>query len=102
MTNPTAPAGITNSPPSVTSDSGTLTSSVFIYGRWRSRRAPLQIHQLSLVFVRGINATEFELHSVAANCRVHPASRIVLAEDVGHRRQIHEVQAAFVFRHVPF
>jgi hypothetical protein len=63
--------------------------------------APLEIHDLAVIFVRLIHATQFHSHSVQLQRRAHPAARLALAKNICHRREIDQMDAAFVPRHVP-
>src|SRR6266516_5800554 len=67
-----------------------------------SRSAPFEVNDLPVILVRSVNATKLHAQAVASRCGLHPARRVARLEDVGHLRQVYEMNPARVFPNLPF
>ena len=65
------------------------------------RRAPFEINDLSVILMRIIHTAQFHSQTVVPRCGVNPAGGVALLEDVGHGRQVHEMDSAGVFPNLP-
>src|ERR1043165_9536060 len=64
-------------------------------------RTPLELDLVTVIFMGGVSATQFEFHAGALNHRVHPAHRFSLAKNIGNRRQVNQVNTTGIGLYFP-